>query len=51
MNSRGHSSGTAKELTGDLMDAFCDPEVDLVRARCELSTDRKKLTFVEKAVE
>lgn len=30
MNSRGHSSGTALERAGDLMDAFRDPEVDLV---------------------
>ena len=30
MNSRGHSSGTAQERADDLMDAFLDPEVDLV---------------------
>ena len=30
MNLRGHSSGTAQERAGDLMDAFRDPEVDLV---------------------
>jgi muramoyltetrapeptide carboxypeptidase len=30
MNRRGHSSGTAQERAGDLMDAFRDPEVDLV---------------------
>ncbi len=30
MNRRGHTSGTAQERAGDLMDAFLDPEVDLV---------------------
>ena len=30
MNMRGHSSGTPQERAEDLMDAFCDPEVDLV---------------------
>ncbi|MGD0818125.1 MAG: S66 peptidase family protein [Methanomassiliicoccales archaeon] len=30
MNLRGHSSGTIQERVGDMMDAFRDPEVDLV---------------------
>jgi muramoyltetrapeptide carboxypeptidase len=30
MNMHGHSSGTVRERTEDLMDAFRDPEVDLV---------------------
>ncbi len=30
MGSRGHTSGTIKERADDLMDAFRDPEVDLV---------------------
>jgi muramoyltetrapeptide carboxypeptidase len=30
MGSRGHSSGTIEDRTEDLMDAFRDPEVDLV---------------------
>jgi muramoyltetrapeptide carboxypeptidase len=30
MNARGHSSGTIHERAGDIMDAFRDPEVDLV---------------------